>query len=115
MRFCVNSRNINAAVVVLSCRSQLHAWLESSIDFDVLLKHLAMKQILITGATGFVGSHAIESALASGFQVTAVARSRVLEPLPGVEYRQVDLFDEEQVSYLVKSIRPSNLLHTAWV
>jgi nucleoside-diphosphate-sugar epimerase len=74
-----------------------------------------MKQILITGATGFVGSHAIESALASGFQVTAVARSRVLEPLPGVEYRQVDLFDEEQVSYLVKSIRPSNLLHTAWV
>jgi nucleoside-diphosphate-sugar epimerase len=74
-----------------------------------------MNHILITGATGFIGSHAIESALASGLRVTAIARSRVLEPLPGVEYRQVDLFDAEQVSNLVRSIRLSNLLHTAWV
>jgi nucleoside-diphosphate-sugar epimerase len=74
-----------------------------------------MNHILITGATGFIGSHAIESALASGFRVTALARSPVLEPLPGVEYRQVDLFDAEQVSNLFSSIHPSNLLHVAWV
>lgn len=74
-----------------------------------------MNHLLITGATGFIGSHAIESALAAGFRVTAVARSRVLEQLPGVEYRQVDLFDEAQVTDLFRSIRPSNLLHAAWV
>jgi nucleoside-diphosphate-sugar epimerase len=74
-----------------------------------------MNHILITGATGFLGSQAIASALSAGFRVTAVARSRELEPLPGVEYRQLDLFDAEKVSKLVSSIRPTHLLHTSWV
>src|ERR1700722_9320149 len=74
-----------------------------------------MYHLLITGSTGFIGSHAIESALASGFRVTAVARSLVSEPLPGVDYRQLDLFDAEQVSNFIATIRPTHLLHTSCV
>ncbi len=74
-----------------------------------------MNHLLITGSTGFIGSHAIESALASGFQVTAVARSLVSEPLSGVDYRQLDLFDAEQVSNVIATIRATHLLHTSWV
>jgi len=74
-----------------------------------------MSHLLITGATGFIGSHAVDSALKSGFRVTAVARFPVSEILPGVEYKQVDLFDPEQVFHLVRAIRPTHLLHTAWV
>jgi nucleoside-diphosphate-sugar epimerase len=73
------------------------------------------RRLLITGATGFIGSHAVESAVACGFRVFATARSSSPELMPDVEYRQADLFDAQQVADLIQSVRPTHLLHTAWL
>lgn len=74
-----------------------------------------MKHILITGASGFIGSHAVDCALAAGFRVTAVARSLPQELPQGVDYRRADLFERGQARDLIISVRPTHLLHTAWV
>lgn len=75
-----------------------------------------MKRILVTGAAGFVGRHAL-AALSAG----AAASDRILgigrgtpASLPdGVAYRQVDLLDEAALSACVAAFRPTDVLHLA--
>ena len=73
------------------------------------------RKVLVTGATGFVGSHVVERAAALGLRVIATARSEAYEFGPSVEYRQADIFDSQQVESLIHSTRPTHLLHTAWL
>ena len=72
-----------------------------------------MADILITGATGFIGLPCLERLLQAGHNVHAVCR----HPLPraDVHWHAVDLWNPEQVSALLASIRPSHLLHLAWI
>lgn len=72
-----------------------------------------MKRVLVTGASGFIGRHAVASLAAQGSKVHAVDL-RVMPAASNVIWHQTDLLDAKQVSDLVTAIRPTDLLHFAW-
>lgn len=61
-----------------------------------------MSRVLVTGATGFIGRHAVTALRERGHQVAAVSS------------RDVDLLDPEGPRRLVEAHRPEVLLHLAW-
>lgn len=74
-----------------------------------------MQHILLTGATGFLGSHLLEALLAQGYQVTILKRStsdtwRIKHLL-----NQVKAFDVDQVAieYAFKDEKVDAVIHTA--
>lgn len=71
---------------------------------------MAPRRILVTGAGGFIGRHAIAPLLARGFEVHAVSRAA----LPGATGHVLDLMDAAATRALLDAIRPSHLLHLAW-
>lgn len=74
-----------------------------------------MKKVLITGATGFIGQHAVPALLARGFAVEAVSRTAPAgAPTPGVRWHAADLLDDAQAAQVVARVRPTHLLHFAW-
>jgi nucleoside-diphosphate-sugar epimerase len=70
------------------------------------------RRVLVTGATGFVGRHALPALLDRGFEVHAVARRPF--DAPGVVAHAVDLLDRRASEAVVAAVRPSHLLHLAW-
>jgi nucleoside-diphosphate-sugar epimerase len=82
-----------------------------------------VKRVLLTGARGFVGSKCLAPLLARGYEVHAVSRARnaiapqapVDGPNAGVVWHEADLLDGPQVAALVAVVRPTHLLHLAWV
>lgn len=75
-----------------------------------------MKRVLLTGATGFIGRHAIRPLLERGFEVHAIAR-RTPSPIrntDGLIWHSADLFDAAQTRALAHAIKPTHLLHFAW-
>jgi nucleoside-diphosphate-sugar epimerase len=61
-----------------------------------------VKRVLVTGATGFVGRHALPLLAERGYEVHAVGS------------RDADLLDPSAVESLVAEVQPSHLLHFAW-
>lgn len=61
-----------------------------------------MKRILVTGASGFVGRHALEHLKGRGFEVHAP------------DHHAVNLLEEAAQKALIESVRPTHLLHLAW-
>lgn len=74
-----------------------------------------MNRVLVTGAGGFIGRHTLSPLLAAGFEVHA-ATSR--EPRrggpPAVRWHRRDLLEPGSARALIKSSRPTHLLHLAW-
>ncbi len=72
----------------------------------------ARGRVLLTGATGFLGSRAIGHLLAAGYEVHALARE------PGTEERvswhAADLLDDRQTAGVIEEVAPEHLLHLAW-
>jgi nucleoside-diphosphate-sugar epimerase len=70
------------------------------------------ERVLLTGATGFLGSRVIEPLLQAGYDVHAVARR------PGtrgdVAWHAVDLLDDDATAALVRAVEAQNMLHLAW-
>lgn len=60
-----------------------------------------MTSVLVTGAGGFIGRHAVTALEALGFTVHGIGR-------------EVDLTDERARRTLIDDLRPSHLLHFAW-
>jgi nucleoside-diphosphate-sugar epimerase len=58
---------------------------------------------LVTGASGFVGRWSIEPLRARGAEIHTVDR------------REVDLHDRDAVAALMRRVRPTHLLHFAWI
>jgi len=75
-----------------------------------------MARVLITGATGFVGSHAIQPLLSGGYDVHAITSqpSRADNEADSVSWHTTDLFDEAATRALLSKIKPTHLLHLAW-
>jgi len=71
-----------------------------------------VKRVLVTGATGFVGRHAIPGLLERGFEIHAVGRTAL--PLDGVAWHRADLLDGSALDSLLGEIQPAHLLHLAW-
>lgn len=74
------------------------------------------RTVLVTGAQGFIGRPALTKLVELGYAVHAViSPSAVPMSLAGVEPHRLDLLDPQAVENVVATIRPSHLLHLAWV
>lgn len=73
---------------------------------------MSVGRVLVTGASGFVGRHAVPALLARGFEVHGASRTRIDQP--GATQHRVDLLDAGAVARVVDLVCPSHLLHLAW-
>lgn len=74
-----------------------------------------MKRVLVTGATGFIGSRSLQPLLQSGYEVHAISSREPVEiRAEGIKWHRVDLLEVGETSALLESVRPSHLLHFAW-
>jgi nucleoside-diphosphate-sugar epimerase len=69
-----------------------------------------VSRVLLTGATGFVGRHALTALSDAGHEVHALARRRGADA-PGVIWHEVDLLAGCEI---VGEIEPEILVHLAW-
>jgi nucleoside-diphosphate-sugar epimerase len=80
-----------------------------------------MKRILVTGAGGFVGRHCLPELLARGFEVHGTLSPRAQAPAfprqvaDHIAWHAVDLLDHHAVHRMVQRVRPTHLLHLAWI
>jgi GDP-4-dehydro-6-deoxy-D-mannose reductase len=69
--------------------------------------------ILVTGASGFAGSHLLDSLTADGLPVVAWRRQERSFSGAGVREEAVDLLDRERVREAVARLQPSVIYHCA--
>lgn len=72
-----------------------------------------MTRVLITGATGYIGSHCLQSLRRANEEIHAVT-SRSKPDDPTIHWHQADLLAPQQVRQLLSDVRPTHLLHLAW-
>ena len=61
-----------------------------------------MKRVLVTGATGFIGRHALPHLNAAGYEVHTTGRPAT------------DLHDSAARRQVIADVKPTHLLHLAW-
>lgn len=71
-----------------------------------------MSVVLVTGASGFIGRHAVAALTAAGHEVHGVARHEPADA--AAAWHKVDLLDSAARRSLIAEVRPSHLLHLAW-
>ena len=77
-----------------------------------------MEKILITGATGFIGSFIVEEAIGNGFEVWAAVRktsSRKYLQEPGINFIELDFGNEEKLKEQLKGHTFDYVVHAAGV
>ena len=72
------------------------------------------KRVLVTGATGFIGSHCLAPLLQRGYEVHAVSTKAGVKTEPSIVWHQADLLDGSSNQPLMEEVRPTHLLHLAW-
>jgi nucleoside-diphosphate-sugar epimerase len=70
------------------------------------------RRVLLTGATGFIGSHTVAPLLQAGYEVHALGRRT--GDSTDVSWHQVDLLDEDAAAAVVRELAAEHLLHLAW-
>jgi nucleoside-diphosphate-sugar epimerase len=77
------------------------------------------KRVLVSGAGGFIGRWSVPALLRRGYEVHAVlsgqANREVPEQLEGAQIHFADLLNGSNVDDLTSAVRPSHLLHFAWI
>jgi nucleoside-diphosphate-sugar epimerase len=74
-----------------------------------------MMRILVTGARGFVGKHCIEALQSSGVEIHGTTSRAVHDESSTVLWHRCDLLDANETSRLIAELRPTHLLHLAWI
>jgi len=74
-----------------------------------------MSDVLVTGATGALGTHVIKDLLNSGKSVIAVSHKRQLNiSHPSLKTVQLNLWDQKATAELLNACKPNQLIHLAW-
>jgi len=77
------------------------------------------KRVLVSGAGGFIGRWSVPALLRSGYEVHAVLSGRASRDIPeqlrGAKIRFADLLEDSVIDELMREVRPSHLLHFAWI
>ncbi|HEY7617800.1 MAG TPA: NAD-dependent epimerase/dehydratase family protein, partial [Terriglobales bacterium] len=75
------------------------------------------KRVLVTGGSGFLGSHLVEHLVREGATVAALARTEgklaAITPPPDYLFLRCDLTDEEQARRAIEGFAPQILYHFA--
>lgn len=71
-------------------------------------------RVLVTGAGGFIGRHAVAALRSRGLEVHGVSSRPRPAAADGVTWHQADLLDAGASSEVLGRVRPSHLLHLAW-
>ena len=71
------------------------------------------KKVFVTGATGFIGRHALAPLIERGFEVHAAYHKGSFEA-KNVQWHHADLLRDEAAQRLCRTIQPTHLLHFAW-
>jgi nucleoside-diphosphate-sugar epimerase len=74
----------------------------------------ANKVVLLTGATGFIGRHAVAPLRARGYQIHALTAKGAAADMPGVQFHQGNLLEPGTAKRVLAAVKPSHLLHLAW-
>lgn len=72
------------------------------------------KRVLVTGATGFIGSHCLASLVQRGYEVHAVSTKLRMKAESSIVWHQADLLDDSSCVRLMELVKPTHLLHLAW-
>jgi len=75
-----------------------------------------MKKVLLTGASGFIGRHAIPLMLKSGYEVHAVfyTGQPCLKREKKLFWHRYNLLNADEQKRLLLEVKPTHLLHLAW-
>ena len=77
------------------------------------------KRVLVSGAGGFIGRWSVPALLRSGYEVHAVLSGNTSREIPeqlrGAKIHFADLLDDSAIDELTSEVRPSHLLHFAWI
>ena len=73
-----------------------------------------MSRVLLTGAGGYIGRHMQGDLVAQGYEVHAVSRIP-RENADRVSWHALDLLDAEARKSLLREVKPTHLVHLAWV
>ena len=75
---------------------------------------MTSRRVLVTGASGFIGRHSLNSLLERDFEVHAVYAHDPIESDARVIWHKADLLDEASRE-LCDKVRATHLLHFAWI
>lgn len=78
------------------------------------MAHREQGRILVTGASGFVGTSTLRPLLDLGYEVVGTYHSGQPPRNIDVSWRQVDLLSEEEAIEAVEKVKPDILLALAW-
>ena len=73
-----------------------------------------MNRVIVTGARGFIGRHALSASIERGFEVHAVTSRGDRPASPDCTWHVGDLLNFSQIKELIEKIKPTHLLHFAW-
>lgn len=74
-----------------------------------------MMRVLITGSSGFVGTHCLRRLQTEDCDIHAVNRAGQGEGGTRVKWHAADLRIPAQAKALIAAVRPTHLLHAAWI
>lgn len=70
--------------------------------------------VLVTGGSGFIGSHCLRPLVVRGYDVHAVFSTREPSPVDGVAWHRADLLKQGEPERIVAEVEPSHLMHLGW-
>lgn len=74
-----------------------------------------MSRVLVTGASGFIGRQIVAKLATMDVEVHAVARTPIFAQDSPVRWYAVDLLKPRDAADLIHTIRPTHLVHAAWI
>ncbi len=72
------------------------------------------RRVLVTGASGCIGSVCARQLVEAGYDVHGTSRSDNHPEIEGVTWHQVDLVAPDEASKLIAGVAPTHLMHMAW-